>query len=218
MWHPMRVAGRLLLRDAGLAEHTPAAEGVVAEISNFLNTRGMGPFVKDRRLRDAPPLAAPPAGLREVARRALRESPYTRELARDAARPCSLQVRPAAREAVERARVAGDPLPLFHESARALRCDRALSVRREALQEWLKSEMATAWRKEQAAISARAICRRYYAARTRPTRRRAAPGAPLALRRAAGPKLTQPQTTGSYRDRLKRGIARLQSVTIGIGV
>ena len=45
-----------------------------------------------------------------------------------------------------------EPLTLFHESVRALRCDRALSVRREALQEWLKGEMATAWRKEQAAI------------------------------------------------------------------
>eukprot|EP00975_Prorocentrum_lima_P047871 10011876-Prorocentrum_lima.AAC.1 len=65
MWHPARIAGRLLLRDAGLAEHTPAAEGVVAEVSHFLSTQGMDPFVKDRRLRDAPPLAAPPAGLRE---------------------------------------------------------------------------------------------------------------------------------------------------------
>ena len=157
MWHPMRIAGRLLLRDAGLAEHTPAAEGVVAEVSHFLSTRGMDPFVKDCRLRDAPPLAAPPAGLREVCRRALRESPYTRELARDAARPSSLQLRPAAREAVEHAlRVAGagdfEPLPLFHEDVRALRRNRAASVRKEALQEWLKSEMAAAWRKEQAAI------------------------------------------------------------------
>ena len=157
MWHPMRIAGRLLLRDAGLAEHTPAAEGVVAEVSHFLGTRGMDPFVKDCRLRDAPPLAAPPAGLREVCRRALRESPYTRELAKDAARPSSLQLRPAAREAVEHAlRAAGagnvEPLPLFHESVRALRRDRAASARTEALQEWLQSEMAAAWRQDRAAI------------------------------------------------------------------
>ena len=45
-----------------------------------------------------------------------------------------------------------EPLPLFHEGVRALRRDRAASVRKEALQEWLKSEMAAAWRKEQAAI------------------------------------------------------------------
>ena len=53
-----------------------------------------------------------------------------------------------------RAAGAGDfePLPLFHEGVRALRRDRAASVRKEALQEWLKSEMAAAWRKEQAAI------------------------------------------------------------------
>ena len=109
----------------------------------------MDPFVKDCRLRDAPPLAAPPAGLREVCRRALRESRYTQELARDAARPSSLQLRPAAREAVDhalRAAGAGDvePLPLFHEDVRALRRNRAAPVRKEALQEWLKSEMAVA--------------------------------------------------------------------------
>ena len=104
-----------------------------------------------------PDTAAPPAGLREVCRRALRESPYTRELAKDAARPSSLQLRPAAREAVEHAlRAAGagnvEPLPLFHESVRALRRDRAASARTEALQEWLQSEMAAAWRKDRAAL------------------------------------------------------------------
>ena len=49
---------------------------------------------------------------------------------------------------------AGDcePLPLFHEGVQALRRDRAASVRKEALQEWLQSEMAAAWRKVRAAI------------------------------------------------------------------
>ena len=46
VWHPMRIAGRLLLRDAGLAEQTPATEGVVAEISHSLSMRGMGLFLK----------------------------------------------------------------------------------------------------------------------------------------------------------------------------
>ena len=45
-----------------------------------------------------------------------------------------------------------EPLPLFHEGVRALRRDRAASVRKEALQEWLQSEMAAAWRKDRAAI------------------------------------------------------------------
>ena len=114
----------------------------------------MGLFVKHRRLRGVPPLAVPPAGLRAVCRCAIRESPYTRELARAAARPSSLKLRPAAQEAVEhalRAAGAGDvePLPLFHEGVRALRRDRAASVRKEALQEWLQSEMAAAWRNDQ---------------------------------------------------------------------
>ena len=122
-----------------------------------MGTQVMGPLVKDRRLRDAPPVAAPPAGLREVWRRALRESPCTRELARDAAQPPSLKLRPAAREAVDHAlRAVGagnvEPLPLFHEGVRALRRDRAESGRREALQEWLQGEQAAAWRKDQAAI------------------------------------------------------------------
>ncbi len=157
MWHPMRIAGRLLLRDAGLAEVSSASEGMVAEITDFLSKEGMDPFLRDRRLRDAPPLDTPLAGLREVCRRALRESPYTRELAKDAARPSSLSLRPAAEEALAKAIRAGgagdfEPLPLFHEDVRVLRRDRAASVRREARQDWWQSQMAADWREERATI------------------------------------------------------------------
>ena len=45
-----------------------------------------------------------------------------------------------------------EPLPLFHEDVRTLRRDRAVSVRREARQDWWQSERAAAWREERVAI------------------------------------------------------------------
>ena len=157
IWHPRRVAGRLLLRDSGLMELSSASEGMVTEITDFLSKQGMDPFVQNRRLREAVPLDPPLAGWREACRRALRESSYTRELAAEAARPCSLRLRPDAEEALAKARRvggAGDfaPLPLFHENAPTLRRDRATSVLREAQQDWWQGPEAAEWREKRVAI------------------------------------------------------------------
>ena len=157
VWHPRRIAGRLLMRDSGLGEISSESEGMVAEITDFLSKQGMDPFVQDRRLRDASPMDPPPAGLREVCRRALRESPYTQQLAADAARPCSLRLRPEAEEALAKARRAGgtadfEPLPLFQERVSALRRDRAMSVVNDARQDWLRGPDAADWREKRAAI------------------------------------------------------------------
>jgi hypothetical protein len=92
-------------------------------------------------VRAAPPI---PAHVAQAVRRALRESTYSLEDAREAAQPRSFAQQPAAQEAVAGA-VGGPgatvgPLPFFQEDQRVLRRERAVSVRVSALETWLRSE------------------------------------------------------------------------------
>ena len=159
MWHPSRITERLLMREAGLASSNPTTEAVVQEVSRYLaERRGMDPFVKrTRHTRAARPLDLAPEPVQIMLRMALREPTYTQTMAKTTAERSTLSVRPAVHEALDRAMRLGrdgelEALPLFHVDKRLASRDRAASVHRDALADWLQSEEAASWRKARANI------------------------------------------------------------------
>ena len=155
-WNAGTVAGRLQLREAGLAQNTRSTEAVVQHIVTHLtNVHNMNPFALRGRRHEAT-AATPAAGhLHQGLARALKESTYTSEKAKADAEPRMLQLIPSARDAVAAAfRSDGSmqALPLFQEDARTVAHDRADSVVRERLQSWWRSEEGMDWRRERASI------------------------------------------------------------------
>jgi len=159
-WHPSRIAGRLQMRDAGLAAQGPLTEVVVSEISSWLAAeRNMNPFVQRpaRRHREGSAGTSPATeALRPDLRRALRESGYSREDAKAATQANSLPL--AAQEAVNAALQRGlgrgvmEALPLFQQDRRVAARSLAPSVQREHLRSWSESDAGEAWRRKRARI------------------------------------------------------------------
>ena len=158
-WHPSRIAARLLMREAGLAQNSPFAEAVAQEIAQYLaERRGMNPIVQRRSRREAAPAAPVPVGVQLAMRRALRESTHSRDEAKAAAQPESLGIlQPAAQIAVARAVHVGkddclQALPMFYQDQRVIARGGAPSTEREALESWLASPESAAWRASRTAI------------------------------------------------------------------
>ena len=119
VWHPSRIAGRLLMREAGLAKSSPTTEAVVSEVARFLaERRGKNPFVQRESTRNESAEVALSKEVQLEMRRALRESTYTSHDAKSIAQPTTLESKPAAQEALQRAVRLGHggalaPLPVF---------------------------------------------------------------------------------------------------------
>ena len=108
----------------------------------------MNPFVqRDTQRKEATPSA--PSDLGTVLRRALRESTYTQEQAKEEAAPtCLGDARPRAHAAVQRALVDPDrllALSLFYEDPRTRAKDRAPSVLMDAKRDWLRYDEGLGW-------------------------------------------------------------------------
>ena len=158
VWHPSRIAGRLLMREAGLAKSSPTTEAVVSEVARFLaERRGKNPFVQRESTRNKSAEVALSKEVQLEMRRALRESTYTSHDAKSIAQPTTLESKPAAQEALQRAVRLGHggalaPLPVFFQDKRLALSDRATSTRREDLLKWLESTEAEAWHARRASL------------------------------------------------------------------
>lgn len=150
-WSPHRVVSRLLIREAGLV----CDEAVVHEIALALRDRhGMDPYTQV--LADASEEAGASVAPSEdfVIRRGL-HCGISQEALRD--QSCPSNLRDSMRAAIDKASREGRrgvlaPLPLFVEDARTVAKERASSVRKDSLREWLHSKEAAQWREHRQAL------------------------------------------------------------------
>jgi hypothetical protein len=146
------------MREAGLAKPSPTTEAVVTEVARFLaERRGKNPVVQRESRRKKSAEVAPSKEVQLDMRRALRETTYTSHDAKFIAQPTTLESKPAAREALQRAVRLGHggtlaPLPVFYQDKRLALSNRATSTCREDLLKWLESTEADAWHARRASL------------------------------------------------------------------